>query len=134
MPTVTVILCGKKPESAKIKMLHQEMATIIERDLGAMKALIAIRVVWDEPGAWSVAGKPVDASTEGTGAFVEILIAEDAVGEQQMATAMKSIQGTLTDLLGKNILPPYVVFTRLPTDSWGFKGKSIKQIKAEMAN
>lgn len=134
MPSATVVLCGKRPEPAKISTLHHELATIIERDLGAMKALISIRVVWDGPGAWSVAGKPVDDSTEGSGAFVEILIAEDAVGEQQMASAMKSIQEALTELLGKNVLPPYVVFTRVPTDSWGFKGKSIKQIKTDMGS
>ncbi|RDK01730.1 hypothetical protein [Paraburkholderia lacunae] len=132
MPSATVVLCGKKPEAARINTLHREMALIIERDLGALKALVSTRVLWDDAGTWSVAGIAIDESTAGTGAFVEILIAADAVDEQQMATAMKSIQATLTDLLGKNALPPYVVFTRVPTECWGFKGKSIKQIKSEM--
>lgn len=132
MPSATVVLCGKKPDQAKIEALHQEMATIIERDLEAMKALISVRVLWDDAGTWSVAGKPVDAAVEGTGSFVEILIAEDSVDEAKMAAAMKSIQESTTALLGKNILPPYVVFTRVPIDGWGFKGKSIKQIKAAM--
>jgi phenylpyruvate tautomerase PptA (4-oxalocrotonate tautomerase family) len=133
MPSATVVLCGKKPDQAKIEALHQEMATIIERDLEAMKALISVRVLWDDAGTWSVAGKPVDAAAEGTGSFVQILIAEDSVDEAKMAAAMKSIQESTTALLGKNILPPYVVFTRVPIEAWGFKGKSIKQIKAAMA-
>jgi phenylpyruvate tautomerase PptA (4-oxalocrotonate tautomerase family) len=133
MPSATVVLCGKKPEPAKIDALHQELATIIERDLEAMRALIAIRIVHEEPGTWSVAGKAIDAAVEGTGVYVEINVAEDAVDETKMAVAMKAIQDSTTSLLGKNILPPYVVFTRVPIESWGFKGKSIKQIKAAMA-
>lgn len=133
MPSATVVLCGIKPDQAKIDALHQEMATIIERDLEVMKALISVRVLWDDAGTWSVAGKLLDAAAEGTGSFVEILIAEDSVDEAKMAAAMKSIQESTTTLLGKNILPSYVVFTRVPIDAWGFKGKSIKQIKTAMA-
>lgn len=130
MPSATVILCGKKPEPATIATLHREMATIIERDLGALKALIAVRILWDAPDTWSVAGKPVDAAVEGSGAYVDIRISEDAVDTEKMATAMKAIQETIGSLLGKNILPPYVVFTRVPTTDWGYKGRSIRQIKA----
>jgi len=39
MPCASIILCGKKPDPATIAALHQEMATIIERDLEATKAL-----------------------------------------------------------------------------------------------
>jgi phenylpyruvate tautomerase PptA (4-oxalocrotonate tautomerase family) len=133
MPSATVVLCGKKPEQATIEALHREMATIIERDLEATKALISVRILWDEPGTWSVAGKPVDATAEGTGAYVDIRVAEDAVDDAKMAAAMKAIQESTTTLLGKNILPPYVVFTRVPIAAWGFKGKSIQQIRAAMA-
>lgn len=133
MPSATVVLCGKKPEPATIATLHQEMATIIERDLGAVKALIAVRILWDDPGTWSVAGKPVDAAVEGSGAYVNIRISEDAVDEAKLATAMKAIQDITGSLLGKNILPPYVVFTRVPTTDWGCKGRSIQQIKAAAA-
>ncbi len=52
MPSATVVLCGKKPEPARIAALHREMASIIERDLGAVKALIAVRILWDEPDTW----------------------------------------------------------------------------------
>lgn len=133
MPNATVILCGKTPDPATIAALHQEMAGIIERDLEAMKALIAVRIVLDEAGAWSVAGKPVDAAGEGTGVYVEINVAEDAVDEAKMAAVMKSIHERTAALLGKNVLPPYVVVNRVPIDAWGFKGRSIKQIKAAMA-
>lgn len=133
MPCASIILCGKKPDPATIAALHQEMATIIERDLEATKALIAVRIVHDEPGTWSVAGKPPDAAVEGTGAYIDIHVAEDAVDEARMAAAMKAIQECTTTLLGKNVLPPYVVFTRVPIAAWGFKGKSIQQIRAAMA-
>lgn len=133
MPNATLVLCGKKPEPAKIDALHHEITTIIERDLEATKALIAVRILWDEPDTWSVAGKPIDATAEGTGSYIEIRIAEDAVDEAKMAAAIKSIQESTTTLLGKNILPPYVVFTRVPIAAWGYKGRSIQQIKAAMA-
>jgi phenylpyruvate tautomerase PptA (4-oxalocrotonate tautomerase family) len=132
---VAKVRVGNKPftEPAKIDALHQELATIIERDLEAMRALIAIRIVHEEPGTWSVAGKAIDAAVEGTGVYVEINVAEDAVDETKMAVAMKAIQDSTTSLLGKNILPPYVVFTRVPIESWGFKGKSKNKITAARA-
>ena len=133
MPSATVVLCGKKPEPAMIAALHREMASIIERDLGAVKALIAVRILWDEPGTWSVSGKPLDAAVEGSGCYVDIRVSEDAANEAKMAAAMKAIQESTTSLLGKNVLPPYVVFTRVPTTDWGYEGRSIQQIKAAAA-
>lgn len=133
MPNVTVILCGKKPDQTEIKALHQALATVVEKDLGAVKKLVSIRILYDEPGTWSVGGLLVDESTESSGAFVEIQIADSNVGEERMAAAMDSIHTILTETLGKNLLPPYVVFSRVPVDAWGFKGRSIKKIMSEIS-
>lgn len=130
MPYATIYLAGSRNSAEKIQALHEKTADILVDTLAATRAIVAVRIVEEDPENWSVAGIPLSSSAQGkNGALATVSVAEESVNEVQIATAIAALSGMLKETLGANALPAYVVFDLVKEHAWGFRGKTIAQIK-----
>lgn len=130
MPYATLYLAGSRNSAGKIQELHAKTADILVDTLAATRSIVAVRIVEDNPENWSVAGIPLSDSAQGrNGVLATVSVAEESVNELQIAAAIAALSGMLKECLGANALPAYVVFDLVKEHAWGFRGKTIQQIK-----
>lgn len=129
MPYATLHLVGTE-KTLETKMRLQTLTTDILVDvLNAARPLVAVRIVDEAADNWSVAGKPLNQTEGASGVLAVVTIAETAVSEEQIANGVSALANMLKDVLGANLLPPYVVFEVVAENAWGYKGRTIAQIK-----
>ena len=61
--------------------------------------------------------------------YVNVRITDDNVSAEQKAAVIKGITDVLVRELGKSPDSTMVVIDEVPTDNWGFKGKSVTELR-----
>jgi len=63
--------------------------------------------------------------------YVNVRITDDDVTPEQKSEVIKGITDVLVDVLGKSPDSTFVVIDEVNCDNWGFKGKSVTQLRKE---
>jgi len=63
--------------------------------------------------------------------YVNVRITDDGVTPEQKSEVIKGITDVLVNVLGKSPDSTFVVIDEVPADNWGFKGKSVTQLRKE---
>lgn len=61
--------------------------------------------------------------------YVNVRITDDNVSAEKKLEVIKGITQVLVDVLGKDPDSTFVVIDEVPTDNWGFKGKSVTELR-----
>jgi phenylpyruvate tautomerase PptA (4-oxalocrotonate tautomerase family) len=64
-----------------------------------------------------------------SGRRVAFQILEGSNSEEQMAKMVAAMTAMLSEVLGTNPLPPYVIFEQIPTYAWGYKARTIADMQ-----
>jgi 4-oxalocrotonate tautomerase len=61
--------------------------------------------------------------------YVNVRITEEDVTPEQKSAIIEGMTNVLKDVLNKSPETTFVVIDEVPTDNWGFKGKSVTELK-----
>lgn len=133
MPYATLIYVGAEPAPEIRRTLLEKTAEVLIDVLQVARPLIAVRLVVEAPGDWSVGGRTLAAGGNGEagppGLLATLTLAESSADETRIAAAIAALAVLFRNTLGANALPPYVVVERIPDALWGYKGRTLAQIR-----
>lgn len=63
--------------------------------------------------------------------YVNVRITDDNVSAEKKSEIIKGITDVLVNVLNKSPDSTFVVIDEVPTDNWGFKGKSVTELRKD---
>ncbi len=128
MPSATITLVGRAPTPAQRQQLFQRTADLMVEVLKRTRNLVVVSLKHEQCENWSVGGSQLP-NVDSIGAQVTFQILEGSNTEEQMAEMVAAMTAMLSEVLGPNPLPPYVIFEQIPTYAWGYKGRTIADMR-----
>src|SRR5438105_2483933 len=128
MPSATITLVGRAPTPAQRQALFQRTADLMVEVLNRTRDRVIVSLKHEQCENWSVGGSQLP-NADSIGAQVAFQILEGSNSEEQMAKMVAAMTAMLSEVLGTNPLPPYVIFEQIPTYAWGYKGRTIADLQ-----
>lgn len=128
MPSAAITLVGNVPTNAQRQQLFLRTADLMVEVLKRPRNLIVVSVKHEQRENWSVGGSQL-MDADSIGAQVTYQILEGSNTQEQMAEMVAATSAMISEVLGANPLPPYVIFEQIPAYAWGYKGRTIADMQ-----
>ena len=128
MPSAVITLVGKVPTTAQRQQLFQRTADLMVEILKRTRDRVVVSVKHEQRENWSVGGSQL-TDADSIGAQVSFQILEGSNTQEQMAEMVAATTAMISEVLGTNPLPPYVIFEQIPAYAWGYKGRTIADLQ-----
>ncbi|MCX8996452.1 tautomerase family protein [Rhizobiaceae bacterium BDR2-2] len=120
MPFVHIRIAGKRLPESNLNLLQDETTRLMESVLAKKRELTAVLVEQLPAGGWAVGGQAVPAA-----AHLEATITAGTSTREEKARFIDKATALLKSVCGTPLpLATYVVVRELPSESWGYDGRT----------